>query len=142
MLTRRQVITESRDRLIAQGSYARSEKGGYTYKSKDGNRCAIGILPGFPKELENSASFAYTLFNDESNGDFRALFAPGVDGNFLSQVQSMLHDHLAYDDSGEPLPFDAERVRKAAAFLLRQEDDREAEGAWFDEEKSDEPSDT
>lgn len=114
-LTRRDVIEMARDRLIEQGAFAKTSSRGCAYKNAQGHRCAVGILPGFPVELENSSSFVHQLFMQHE--EFRAMFAPDVTADFLQRVQHQLHDTFTCDDE----PFDGDKIRKAADLLLETE---------------------
>ena len=127
---KRQVIEIARDALIAQGAWGIKERSNIkgfqcNYGTSDPSvpRCAIGLLPGFPKECRGSKDSASVVM--EKSAEFRALFDESVDSDFLDDVQKRLHDELAvYDTEGRtvyvPNPFNLEAIRQAANKLLEE----------------------
>lgn len=128
-MTKVQVIETACKRLIKQGKWA--TKPGMRrcmYLTPTGEKCAIGLLPGFPKECQTLDEGVESLW--ELFPKFRALFAGEVGPNFLHDVQCQLHDCLCFDQNASfsnptPLPFSAKNVKDAAARLLA----RVAEGS-------------
>jgi hypothetical protein len=120
-----EVIEAARDHVLRQGAWATRENndGGVAcaYKTSDGRRCAIGGLPGFPAELDESRSGVGYLY--KGSLAFRALFARDVTQAFLTEVQARLHDdhaiayHIAYHKGGNA-PFNALAVEDAAEIML------------------------
>lgn len=136
-MTRMDVINEAETRLLAQGEFCYDKWSGQCaygkFKGPDPENpadegrtihCAIGILPGFPEWLNNASGSAAHLFDRYS--ELSDLFASDVTGEFLTYVQSKLHDNLVeaqeLSKTQEPkVEFVFADAIRAAADKLRKE---------------------